>query len=330
METLLLNKETIKKLIDMNDAIKAVENTFKGIGEGAVINPAKVTLDLGETSSWPPYKGFMNAMPAYVGWLDSAGLKWVGGFLENRERNLPYLTGIILLIDPQTGKFICVAEGSFITDIRTGAQTAVALKHILSKKEIKIGLYGAGAQGHSQVEAISHVFNIKKLLVYDIKREVSNRLVEDIKNCIKGEIEIVDTPELAADADVVISVTQSKDKFIKEDWIKPGTILFPMGSYQECEDGCILHADKIIVDHVEQSLHRGALRFLNKQGKLTEKDIYTTIGKIVSGENQKIISDQERVICIPVGTGAMDVAVATIAFRRAKKQQLGSSFNFLA
>jgi len=98
METLLLNKETIKKLIDMNDAIKAVEETFKGMGEGAVINPAKLTLDLGEISSWPPYKGFMNAMPAYVGWLDSAGLKWVGGFLENRERNLPYLTGMILLI----------------------------------------------------------------------------------------------------------------------------------------------------------------------------------------------------------------------------------------
>jgi len=95
------------------------------------------------------------------------------------------------------------------------------------------------------------------LHIYDIKREASEKLKEEMINIIKEEIIIADTPEEAAQGDAVICVTQSKDKFIKNKWIKPGTILFPMGSYQECENEFILKADKIIVDHTEQCLHRG-------------------------------------------------------------------------
>lgn len=329
METLLLNQKIIKKVINMDDVISTIEKTFKGLGEGTVVNPAKITLDLGETSEWPPYKGFMNAMPTYVGWLDSAGLKWVGGFMDNQKKNIPYLTGIILLINPETGEFKCIAEGAFITNIRTGAQTAVALKHILEKEEIEIGLYGAGAQGNTQIEAISRIFNVKKLLVYDIRREASLKLADNVKRFNVNGVKVVDKPELAADAEVLISVTQSKDKFIKKEWIKPGTILLPMGSYQECEDDCILKADKIIVDHIEQALHRGALKSLANQNKLTYKDIYSTIGEIVSGKNKKDINKEDRIICIPAGTGAMDVSVATIAYKKAKEQGLGTYFDFL-
>jgi alanine dehydrogenase len=329
MGILLLNQEIIKKIINIDDAIEVVEKTFKGMGEGTVINPAKLTLDLGETSEWPPYKGFMNAMPAYVGWLDSAGLKWVGGFLNNQEKNIPYLNGVVLLINPETGEFKCITEGAFITNIRTGAQTAVALKHILEKKEIEIGLFGAGAQGNTQIEAISRIFKIKKLLIYDIKKEASLRLAEKARSLKVERIKVVDKPELATDAQVIISVTQSKDKFIKKEWIMPGKILFPMGSYQECEDDCILQADKIIVDHTEQALHRGALKNLTNQNKLSSKSIFSTIGEIVIGKNKKDIQKEDRIICIPVGTGAMDVAIATIAYKKAKEQGLGSYFDFL-
>jgi ornithine cyclodeaminase/alanine dehydrogenase len=329
MNTLLLNQEIIKNIIDMDDVISAVENTFKGLGEGTVVNPAKITLDLGETSEWPPYKGFMNAMPTYVGWLDIAGIKWVGGFMDNAKKNIPYLTGIILLINPATGEFKCIAEGAYITNIRTGAQTAVALKHILGKKEIEVGLYGAGAQGNTQIEAISRIFNIKKLSVYDIRKEASFKLADNVKKFNVNNVKVVDEPELASDAEVIISVTQSKDKFIKKEWIKPGTILFPMGSYQECEDDCILKADKIIVDHIAQALHRGALKSLANQDKLSPEDIYTTIGEIVSGKCKKDILKEDRIICIPAGTGAMDVSVAAIAYKKAKEQQLGTYFDFL-
>ena len=87
----------------------------------------------------------MNAMPAYVGWTDSAGIKWAGGFLgERKKRGLPYITSMILLIDPKIGTFTAVMDGSLITNWRTGAQAAVALKYLRKNRSVKLGLYGAG------------------------------------------------------------------------------------------------------------------------------------------------------------------------------------------
>jgi alanine dehydrogenase len=329
MKTLLLNREQIRELITIKDTVEIVEKTFAGFGEGTVVNPTKVNLDLGEINKWPSYRGFMNAMPAYVGWLDSAGLKWVGGFQDNKESGLPYLTGMILLIDPHSGQFRCVADGALITNLRTGAQTAVALKYLHPKSSIRLGLYGAGAQGYTQIQAIAEVLEIDELRIYDIDPDASKRLSRDMESVVAGKILEVQSPEEAADADAIISVTQSKEKFIKDEWVKEGTIVFPMGSYQECEDDIIFKADKIIVDHVDQALHRGALRVLAAQQKIQENHITTTIGEVVSSKHPGRTSESERILCIPVGTGAMDVAVATVAYQRAIEKGIGQSFSFV-
>ncbi len=329
METILLSKSDIEKVMTMKEVVEIVDKTYVGFGEGKVINPTKIGLDLGETAKWPPYKGFMNAMPAYVGWLDSAGIKWAGGFLDNAKLGIPYIRGMILLIDPRTGQFRAVMDGAEITNMRTGAQAAVTLKYLHNKKSIKIGLYGAGMQGHFQTKAISHLFDIEELKVYDIKREASEKFATDMKDIVAGNIIIADSPHEAADGDAVICVTQSKDKFVKNDWIKSGTILFTMGSYQECDDDFILSADKIIVDHIGQCLHRGALKELNEKGKITEDNIYSTIGEIAAGKKRGRTLDNERLLCIPIGTGAMDVAVATVVYERAVKKGLGGKFSFV-
>lgn len=327
--TRLLSQEEVQKLITMKDVVEAVEKTFKGMGDGTVVNPTKVGLDLGETASFPPYEGFMNAMPAYVGWQDTAGIKWAGGFLgERKKMGLPYITSLILLIDPRVGNFRAVMDGAHITNLRTGAQTAVALKYLYPKKELRLGLYGAGMQGHTQTMAIAELFDIEEVRVYDISLEASKRYAEDMKGTVAGKIMIADTPEEASDADVVVCVTQSKDKYVKDAWLKPGALLFPMGSYQECEDAFILNADKIIVDHIGQCLHRGALKELSEAGKITEKDIHATIGEVVAGKKKGRDSESERILCIPIGTGAMDIAVAATVLERAEKEGLGGSYEF--
>ena len=328
MDTLLLSKADIEKVMTMKDVVEIIDKTYIGFGEGKVSNPTKVGLDLGETAAWPPYKGFMNAMPAYVGWLDSAGIKWAGGFLDNAKIGLPYSTGMILLIDPKTGQFKAVMHGAEITNMRTGAQATVALKYLHNNKSIKIGLYGAGMQGHYQTMAIAQLFDIEELKVYDIKREASERFADDMKDTVTGNIIIVDSPEEAADGDAVICVTQSKDKFVKNSWVKPGTILFAMGSYQECDDDFILSADEIIVDHIGQCLHRGALKELNEKGEITKDSIYATIGEVAAGKKIGRTSDKDRILCIPIGTGAMDVAVATVVYQRAVKKGIGGEFSF--
>ncbi|MBP1992463.1 ornithine cyclodeaminase family protein [Paenibacillus eucommiae] len=327
--TLLIDQASIEKCLTMKDVVEICDRTFQGFGEGTTINPTKVTLDLGEESAYPPYEGFMNAMPAYVGHLDTAGMKFVGGFLgERRKQGLPYLTGLIVLVNPHTGNFTAILEGAHITNMRTGAQTAIALKYIKKASSIRLGLYGAGMQGHTQTMAISEIFDIEELRVFDSSKESAQRFKENMKPYVKGEIIIADTPEQAADADAVVAVTPSKDKFIRDSWIKPGTVVFPMGSYQECEDALILNADKIIVDHVSQALHRGALKKLHAEGLIEEKHLYATIGELAVGT--KTVEDENgRILCIPIGTGALDVAIGQVVLDRIKAQGGGFSFSFV-
>jgi ornithine cyclodeaminase/alanine dehydrogenase len=330
MDTLLISQEQIKELVSIKEIVEICDKTFQGMGEGTVINPTKVLLDLGETAEYPPYKGFMNAMPAYIGWLDVAGIKWAGGNLGKRkEMGLPYITSMIMMIDPAIGNFTGVMDGAYITNARTGAQTAVALKYMLDKKTIKLGLYGAGMQGHTQTEAISQIFDIEEVRVYDVYKEAALKYAEDMKDVVKGKIIVCDKPEDAAFGDAIISVTQSKEKFIKNEWVKPGTILFPMGSYQECDNEYILSADKIIVDHIGQCLHRGALAELNHAGKILEENIYSTIGDLAFGNKTAKIQPNERYLCIPIGTGAMDVAVAGVVLQKAKEKGIGGSYKFV-
>lgn len=331
-DTLLINQGQIKELVTMKEIVELVDKTFKDLGKEKTINPTKVLLDLGETADYPPYEGFMNAMPAYIGWQDVAGLKWAGGFLgERKELGLPYITSMIMLIDPKVGNFLSVLDGAFITNVRTGAQSANALKYIKGNdKKIKLGIYGAGMQGRTQTMAFSEIFDIEQLTIYDIFSEASENFKESMSKYVNGEIIVAEDPkEVALDADAVICVTQSKDAFVKDEWIEPGTVVFPMGSYQEVENKFLLNADHIIVDHVEQSLHRGVLKDLNSQGKITEKNIYTTIGEL--GNVNKPIDDlsNKRIVCIPIGTGAMDIAISKFVYDKAKEQGIGENFDFL-
>jgi len=331
MQTVLLSQSNIKEVLTMKDVVEICDKTFKDYGEQKTINPTKVLLDLGQAGAeYPPYEGYMNAMPAYIGWLDSAGMKWAGGFLGERKKlGLPYITSMTMLIDPKIGNFKAVMDGTLITNLRTGAQTAVALKYMHNKKDIRIGLFGAGMQAHTQTMAISELFDIQELRVYDISKEASLKFAEDMKDYVKGEIIIVDTPKEAAVGDALITVTQANDGFLKNEWIKPGMVVFPMGSGREIEDEFIITADKIIVDHIGQTMHRGALAKLVQAGKLTENNIYATIGELAAGKKSGRRSENDRILCVPIGTGALDVAICTVVLRRAIEKGLGSSFDFL-
>ena len=326
----LLTYDEVRNLINMRDAVNSVEKTFAGLADGTVINPTKVTLDLGENAPWPPYEGFFNAMPAYIGYQDNAGIKWVGGLLgERKKAGLPFICGMILLADPKLGIFRAVMDGKYITNLRTGAQTAIALKYLFNKKkEIRIGLFGAGMQGHTQTLAISEVFDISEVKVFDIYHPSAEKYAKDMEKVVKGKITICDSPDEVTDADALIAVTQAHTPFLNAEMIKPGTVVFPMGSYKEVTDDLILDCDEIVVDHIGQALHRGALRELALAGKITEENIEATIGELVNGSKYIKGLEHKKILCLPIGTGAMDVALAYIAYERAKKQHIGVEFDF--
>lgn len=326
----LLTYDQVTHLVNMQDAVNSVEKTFEGFGKGTVLNPTKVTLDLGENGGWPPYEGFFNAMPAYIGYQDNAGIKWVGGLLGHRkEAKLPFICGMILLADPKLGIFRAVMDGKYITNLRTGAQTAVSLKYLFKDRaSIRIGLFGAGMQGHTQTEAISKVLDIEELRVYDVYRPAAEKFAQDMKDVVKGKIIICDKVEDAVDADALITVTQAHEPFLTADMLKPGTVVFPLGSYKEVTDELILSCDEIIVDHMGQALHRGSLHDLAEAGKITPESVSATIGELVNGTREVTDLAHKKILCLPIGMGCLDVALAYVAYERAKEHHIGFDFDF--
>lgn len=329
MSVLLITREDVKDLLSIKDVIDACEKTFANWGEEKVVCPAKVTLELGEDAEWPPYKNGLNAMPAYIDWQKSAGIKCVGGSLNNPSHGLPYIIALITLFDPETGIFRAIMDGELITNYRTGGQAAVAAKYLANSKTISLGIIGAGAQGRTQLLAFNEVFDLSQVVVYDIDHDASEKYLAEMAEKVICPIHVASSvKEVLEKTDIVVSVTHGRDKFIKKEWVHPGQVIFPMGSFTECEDDLLIGADKVVVDHIEQTFHRGALKSVVEQKKFTRENLYATIGEIVAGKKKSRESAEEIIVCVPIGTGAMDVTCATVVYERAKEQGRGVPFSF--
>lgn len=324
--TKLLSNNDIKGLLSPRLVFNTVERTWEEYANGKVVNPAKLSLDLGESGVWPHIDGYMNAMPAYVDWLDVAGLKWAGGFWGNTK--LPSIMAMILLIQPMTGYFKCVLEGSEITAYRTAAQSAVGIKYLAKEDSETIGIFGAGLQARYHIMLISSQFPDMSFKVYDVKNDASKKLKVDLSSQVKSNIEIVEHPEQCVDSDVLITVTTSKNPFFKADWIREGALVLFLGSYQEAFPEVFSKADRIIVDHIQQTIHRGALRDGLEHKIIKEEDIRDTIGEIISRAKPGRTNKKEKIIFIPIGTGMLDIAIAELAYRKALLQEVGSEFEF--
>lgn len=331
MSVLLLTEKDVADLLTMKDVVDACEKTFANWGEGKVVCPSKVTLELGEDAEWPPFRNGLNAMPAYIDWQKSAGIKCVGGSLNNPGWGLPYIIALISLFDPETGIFRAIMDGERITNYRTGAQAAVAAKYLANGKRITLGIIGTGAQGRTQLMAFREAFDLVEVVAYDINPEASKKYAGEMAATARCPITVVDTvEEVFKKAGVIVSVTHGRDKFIKKAWVRPGQTIFPMGSFTECEDELLKGADKVVVDHIEQTFHRGALKSVVEQKKFTLENLHATIGEVVCGRKAGRENPEEVIVCIPIGTGAMDVTCATVVYERAKEQGRGVPFSFNA
>ena len=328
--TLLINQEQVKSLLDMPTALKIVEQVYRSHGEGKVVMPTKITLDLGEGRPWPPYKGFMNAMPAYLGDVDIAGIKWAGGFQDNYKIGLPYISAMILLINPKNGTFLAAMDGAHITAVRTGAASAICAKALARKDASILGIIGAGVQGRMHLRAFQQVFKLKEVRVFDIKEGAAEKYREEMI----AELGLNILPkrsyqEVVEGADIICTVTIGDEPMVKKKWLKKGSLVISAGSYQELDPDVVLSADKIVVDHWGQASHRGELAKLVEAGKLGEKNIHAEIGDILAGKKKGRERDDENILAVPIGLGSVDIGCAVEVYRKAKEKGMGIPFSFV-
>ncbi|MEM2021148.1 MAG: ornithine cyclodeaminase family protein [Zestosphaera sp.] len=325
--TLILSDREVFTLVTPREVVDVCERTWAEFALGRVINPAKLGLDLGDTGNWPNLSAFMNAMPAYIHRLDVAGLKWAGGFWNNWRTGLPSVSAIVLLIDPHNGVFKAIIEGSVITSLRTAAQTAIGIKHLARKNIETVGIYGAGTQTRYHIYVLSQVFPHLKFRIYDPREEAVQRTLDllDRKFRVKATVDVAKRPEeCASDVDVIVTLTTAQKPFLRPEWIKEGHLIAALGSYQELYDDVIRMTSKIVVDHKEQTLHRGCLAKLAERGEITEKNFYAAIGEITAGLKPGRESDKEIILFVPIGTGMLDVATGELAYRKAVESRVGT------
>lgn len=324
-KTLILGKSQVEELLSMSETLKAVENAFRLKALGKAIMPSKIYLEL------PEYHGDFRAMPAYID--GSAGMKWVSVYPDNRNYNLPAVMALIILCDPDNSFPLAIMDGTYITNMRTGAAGGVAAKYLARKDSSVIGMVGAGEQAVTQLLAINEVLpKIKEVRVFSRHEETRQRFAERMGNKLNLNIRPVTSVEMAAEADIVVTTTYATGPVVLKKHIKPGTHINAIGAdaagKQELEAE-LLKIAKIVIDDVEQAYHSGEVNVPLSKGQLKKEDIYGTLGEVVAKMKKGRETDKEITIFDSTGLAIQDMVCAKLVYEKAKGKKI-TSFNFLA
>lgn len=314
VEFLYLSRKDVASLnISMKEIIEAVETSFREHGLKRVQMPPKPGVH-----SRP--NAFIHAMPAYVPKVEALGMKWVSGYPQARKYGLPYIMGLLILNDAETGAPYCVMECGLETAMRTGAASAVAAKYLARENTENVAIVGLGEQGRWQLIALNEVLNIKQVKVYDIVRKAQERYVSEMRE--KVDVNIIPTEnarDAIVDADVVVTAcSEDVVPFVEKDWLKEGVLCLPLELNMAYKDETIFSMDKIIVDDWKQT---------QEHAKLTGRQIpkpYAELGEIVAGKKPGRENENEKIWDSNYGLAVHDVIVGKLIYEKAIKKGIGT------
>ena len=316
-EILYLSYEDVKNLnITMKEVVERVEDVFRFKGLGRYEMPPKPGIH-----TMPD--AFIHAMPAYLPDLRSGGMKWVSGYPENYKRGLPYISGLLILNDTETGVPIAVMDCTWITTMRTGAATAVAAKYLARSDSTTIGILGCGAQGRSNLEALFVVLEgITTVKAYDILPQVQENYVEEMKKKFDCEVVGVVSPkEAVVGSDIVVTaapIVKNRTPVIEDSWFKAGAFASPVDVDSYWETNALLSVDKFCVDDIPQVMYFKSDGYLKAL-----PEIYAEIGEIVAGKKPGRENDQERTMSMNLGLALEDIGVAIHIYHKALEKGVG-------
>lgn len=324
MEVVWLKEDDVEELLEMGEVIGSVESAFRYYGLGRVQMPSKSYL------YFDKYNGDLRTMPAYIPDTDEAGVKIVNSHPQNPSKGLPTVLAIYVLNDPATGKPLAMMNATYLTDIRTGAGSAVAARYLARKNSRVMGIVGCGRQSRTQLSAISELFDLEEVLITDKSGEQCDLFIKEMENKIDADIKSVDLQE-ACRADIIITTTPVKEPIIKSEWIEEGTHINAVGAdapgKQELEAD-ILKRARIVVDSREQAYHSGEINVPLSRGEISREDVYAEIGEIVAGKLPGRERDEEVTVFDSTGMAVQDVAVAALAYRKAVEKNMGTRLEY--
>lgn len=322
-EILWLSEKDVASLLTMEEVIRIMRDSFALHGHGEVQMPVKVYL------TFDPFGGDLRAMPAYVkGKNPSAGVKIVNSNPKNPEKNLPAVSGVMVLNDPRTGLPQGVFAAGHLTSMRTGAAGGLAA-HLLARPDSQtIGLIGSGRQAGTQLLALLTVFRAKKVLVWG---KESNEFVASLRKRVKVPLVSVDKLEHACQADIVVTTTPVREPLVRAGWIRKGTHINAIGAdapgKQEL-DFDLLDKSRVFVDSWEQASHAGEINNAVTRGRFTREKLAGELGQVAAGLKPGRVNSDDITIFDSTGLALQDVATAQFLLTKALKLKKGKVLKF--
>jgi ornithine cyclodeaminase/alanine dehydrogenase len=300
----------VKKIIDL------LEQAFLEKGRGNTEMPPKPGIH-------PHQDAFIHAMPASIPAMRSAGIKWVSGYPENPGRGLPYISGLMILNDFDTGLPYAVMDCTWITGYRTGAATALAARYLAREDSEVVGILACGLQGRTNLEALAAQFPVRRVYAYDILPQVQERYVSEMSEKLGIEIIGVNEPkEAVVRSDMVVTsgpILKHPTPTIEEDWLQTGAFASAVDYDSYWHPAALTQIDKFITDDLAQmDYYRSGGYF---QGT---PQPYADLGEIVAGLKPGRESDAERTLAMNLGLAIDDMAVGPEVYRQAVKLGIGT------
>ena len=261
---------------------------------------------------------------------DHAGVKVVGDYVDNHLRGLPSELALLLLMDPGTGVPTAILDATAITEVRTGAVTAIGAEHLARSEARTLGHVGARGTSYWNVRLLCRVLSgLEEIRVHsrrpESRREFALRLTADLGR----EVRAVDSwEECVRGADVVVEASRLTEPqpLLRTSWISPGALVIPYGTVSAVELDLVDIMDKVVVDDWGQAGigPLGALRPHVDTGRLSEANLYAELGEIVAGERPGRERDQETILFWHRGLSITDIALGEALLAKARARGLGT------
>jgi len=315
---LYLSKKDVEQIdLSMHAIIEALDEAFREKGQGNIEMPPKPGIH-------PQPDAFIHAMPAYIPSLGSAGLKWVSGYPENYKQNLPYINGLVILNDPQTGIPLSVMDCNWITAMRTGAATAVAAKYLAGPNPKSVGILGCGVQGRTNLKALKTVIPaLDEVKAYDISEDAVQAYLEEMKRETGLDVQIAGSPlEAVEGSDIIVTagpILKTPQPAIEGAWLKAGVFASPVDFDSYFKKSAFDVCDKFVTDDTDQCLYYKSLGYFQYIPQ-----IHADLGQIAAGLKPGRESDDEKIICANLGLAMDDMATAITIYKKAVERNIGT------
>ena len=327
-----LNYPDVQKLA-MTDAeiIAAVEQGLVAQARGeATIEPR---MHLVPEKDYP---GHFNVLRGYIRTLGDqgvAGVKVVGDFYRNYEIGLPSELAILNLFNPKNGTPVAIIDASDITDMRTGAVTAIGAKHLARKDSKILGHIGARGTAYWNVRLLHSIFKFDEIRVHSRRKESRDAFAAKLEQDLGVKITVTeDWESCVRGADIVVEASRLEKPapMLKTEWIKKGACVIPYGTNSAVELSLTDIMDKMVMDDWGQAKAGpfGALRAHVDSGKLSEATLYAELGQIVAGMKPGRQSDDETNLFWHRGLSLSDIALGCAMLDKAKALGVGQTLRF--